>query len=263
MGESLIKLSQKQLVKLFVLFLAVNITCVSSLLQAKEYLIGVEDIGYYPLYDFTSKDLNNESFTQELLSTFFSLHGYKIKFVALPIKRFNKWYVEDAIDFKFPDNPRWRKDKSEKLDVTYSQPVLDLIAGSYVLKKNKKMLRKDVKRLGTIYGFHPTFWFDRVQNNTLDLIEDSSSISIVKHLLRGNVEAINIDSNVINYNLKLLQQDKDAVVLNEGIMHGRFSFYFSTINYPEIIQQFDEFLTTHQEAITELKTKYGIVETSD
>ena len=125
------------------------------------------------------------------------------------------------------------------------------------------MLRKDVKRLGTIYGFHPTFWFDRVQNNTLELIENSSSISIVKHLLRGNVDAINIDSNVINYNLKLLQQDKDAVVLNEGIMHGRFSFYFSTINYPEIMQQFDEFLVTHHVFITELKTKYAIVETSD
>ncbi|SEL67930.1 hypothetical protein SAMN05216262_11742 [Colwellia chukchiensis] len=110
----------------------------SSTSLAKEYIIGVENIDYFPLYNFSPQALEQKSFTQELLTTFFSQQGYSFKFIALPLKRFDKWYLEDAIDFKFPDNRRWRSAQTSKLDINYSQPVLHLMAGSYVLKKKSK-----------------------------------------------------------------------------------------------------------------------------
>lgn len=234
-----------------------------SLVQSKEYVIGVEDISYYPLYDFSADNLERPSFTKELLSTFFRHQGYKFSFVALPLKRFDKWYVEEAIDFKFPDNPRWRSQESKKLNLFYSEPVLQLIAGSYVLNKNKDMPRKDVKRLGTILGFASTLWYDRLDNNTLELTEASSSFSLVKHLLTGNVDVVNIDKNVINYNLKLLKHDASAVVLNPHIIHQHFSYYFSTILHPEIITEFNQFLIEQNQLVSALKLKYAIIESPE
>lgn len=231
-------------------------------LQAKEYVIGVEDVSYYPLYDFSAEGFDRNSFTKELLSTFFRHQGYKFKFVALPVKRFDKWYVEETIDFKFPDNERWRSGESKKLKLTFSQPVLYLIAGTFVLKKNKNMPREAIKRLGTIFGFFPTFWYDRVNNNTIELVENSSAYSLVKHLLYGNIDAINIEKNVIDYNLQLLNKDQDAIVLNKKIKHERYAFHFSTILHPEIIQEFNLFLNENSQQIANLKNKYGIVETS-
>ncbi|MBA6392013.1 hypothetical protein H4J38_14655 [Colwellia sp. BRX10-3] len=233
----------------------------NSNLQAKEYIIGVEDVNYYPFYDFSADELDRKSFTNELLSTFFRRQGYKFKFVSLPLKRFDKWYVEEAIDFKFPDNERWRVGESKKLNITYSKPVLRLIAGTFVLKKNKDKPRKAIKRLGTIFGFFPTLWYDRMLDNTIELVEASSSYSLVKHLLYGNVDGINIDNNVISYNLKLLQEDEGVIVLNKHINHERYAYYFSTILYPQVIQEFDEFLSENSQLVAEIKTKYGIVET--
>ncbi|MGB2739352.1 MAG: hypothetical protein WBC60_02210 [Cognaticolwellia sp.] len=243
----------------FILLLYIS----NSFVQAKEYIIGVEDVSYYPIYNFSLKSLNQASFTKELLSTFFHLKNYQFKFVALPVKRFDKWYVEEAIDFKFPDSIRWRGEESKKLNITYSKPVLHLTAGSFVLKKDQNKTAENIKRLGIIFGFYPTLWNDRVRVNTLDIVEASSPYSLVKHLLHGNVDAIYIDKNVIAYNLKRLHQDDDTIVLNQNIKHERYAFHFSSVSHPEIIQEFDEFLLSHQSLVAKMKKKYGIIETLD
>lgn len=229
--------------------------------QAKEFIIGVEDVSYYPLYDFSSTTPNKKSFTKELLSTFFEHKGYKFKFVPLPVKRFDKWYLEDAIDFKFPDNVRWRTGQSKKLNIIFSKPVLHLMAGAFVLKKNQSMVREDVKRLGTIFGFFPTLWNDRLKNNTFDLVELHSPYSLTKHLLHGNVDSTNIDKNVIDHNLKLLGHKVNDIVLNEQIKHESYAYHFSSIHYPNIIKEFDDFLSKNKLLVAGIKEKYGIIET--
>ena len=38
--------------------------------HAQEYTVGVEDISYFPIYDFSEETQNRNSFTKELLRTF-------------------------------------------------------------------------------------------------------------------------------------------------------------------------------------------------
>ncbi|OUR59993.1 hypothetical protein A9Q74_15785 [Colwellia sp. 39_35_sub15_T18] len=238
---------------LAVLFANINLT------YAKEFIIGVEEVSYYPLYDFSATNESRPSYSKDLLTAFFKQHNYSYRFVALPIKRFNKWYVEKGIDFKFPDNMIWRDDKQNKLNITFSQSVIELMAGSYVLASNAKYRRDDVKRLATIFGFSPTLWFDKVATKEIELIEENSPLSIVKHVLHGNVDATNIDSNVIRHNLKLLKNPQ-TIILNTHIKHEVFSYYLSSIKHPEIIKQFDDFLQNNAKLVLQLKKKYGIIE---
>lgn len=232
----------------------------ASTSHSKEYSIGVEDVSYFPLYDFSPQYPNRASFTKELLSSFFNSKGYQYKFVPLPIKRFDKWYVEEAIDFKFPDNVRWRMGESKKLSITYSTPVLTLTAGTYVIKEKAEQPRDYVKRLGTILGFFPTLWYDKIQDNSTALVELSSPYSIIKHMLHGNVDATNIDKNVINYNLQLLGQSRERIVLNKQIKNEQYAYHFSSISYPRIIEEFNHFLVENQQLIARIKLKYGIIE---
>ena len=109
-----------------------------SALAAKEYIIGVEDVQYYPLFDFSANDTSRPSFSRDLLIHFFESEKLNYKFVALPIKRFDKWFIEHNIDFKFPDNFRWRADNKNELNIHFSDPVLTLTAGTYVLKSHQK-----------------------------------------------------------------------------------------------------------------------------
>jgi hypothetical protein len=226
---------------------------------AQEYIIGVEQVSYYPLFDYTATDTNRPSFTKDILTAFFEHHNYSYRFVALPIKRFNKWYVEKGIDFKFPDNVRWRTDKQLSSKITFSQSVVKLMAGSYVLKSNANYQRNDIKKLGTILGFVPTLWFDKVESNELQLIEENTPYGIIKHILYGNVDATNIDSNVIRHNLKLLKKP-NAIVLNTNIKHEVFSYHLSSIKHPQIIKQFNAFLQNNPKLLQQLKAKYDIIE---
>ncbi|SEL67901.1 hypothetical protein SAMN05216262_11741 [Colwellia chukchiensis] len=71
---------------------------------------------------------------------------------------------------------------------------------------------------------------------------------------------VNIDKNVINYNLARLGKSHESVVLNKQIKHEVYAFHFSSIHYPEIIQEFDDFIINNQSFIVALKKKYGISE---
>jgi len=238
---------------LFLSFANINLT------YAQEFIIGVEEVSYYPLYDFSATDTSRPSYSKDLLTAFFEQHNYSYRFIALPIKRFNKWYVENGIDFKFPDNVRWRDDKQNKLNITFSQSVVKLMAGSYVLKSNANYKRDDIKKLGTIFGFVPTLWFDKLESKELELIEENTPFGIVKHILHGNVDATNVDSNVIRHNLKLIENPK-AIVLNTNIKHEIYSYHLSSIKHPKIIKQFDDFLQSNPKLLQQLKKKYDISE---
>jgi hypothetical protein len=242
-----------KLISFVLLFVNISFSC------AKEFVIGVEAVNYYPLYDFSATNTNKPSYSKDLLSAFFEQHNYSYRFIALPIKRFNKCCIGEEIDFKFPDNKMWRDDKQRKLNITFSQSTIQLMSGSYVLKSNAKYKRSDIKKLSTILGFIPTLWFDKVDSKEFELIEEYTPISAVKHLVHGNVDATNVDSNVIRHNLKLLETTKE-IILNTNITHEVYSYHLSSIRHPKIIKQFDVFLQNNTLLLLKLKQKYGIVE---
>lgn len=231
--------------------------------QAKQgtYLVGVEEVNYPPFYDFSASDIEHlrPSFTRDLLSHFFEIHKIPYRFIALPIKRFDKWYIENNIDFKFPDNKRWRVGEDAKLPIIFSQPVLKLTAGTYVLKKHGNINVDDVKTLVTITGFFPSLWVNHIASGKVKLVEENTPMSIVKHILFGNAVATNIDQNVISHTLNKLGMKRD-IVLAKNIKHESYFYHFSTIKHPEILALFDQFLLNNQAFVSELKQKYKIVE---
>lgn len=242
--------------QIILVFNLLGITAYINNVLAKELIVGVEAVSYYPLYDFSTNDISKPSFTKELLTGFFESHHYPYKLLLLPIKRFDKWFVEENIDFKFPDNVRWRSDNS--LNITFSAPVLLLEAGAYVLKKNKNIQRHEVKKLGTILGFYPTLWQEEVKNNQVSLLEETNPIAVVKHLLHGNIQATNIDANVIRHNLSLLGKN-EAVVLSPHIHSELFYYHLSSIKYPQIIAEFNQYLKDNKQNLDELKRKYQLL----
>ena len=228
-------------------------------LYADEFIIGVEEVNYYPIYDFSSTNTDKPSFTKDLLSAFFSQYQYSYRFVALPIKRFDQWYVERGIDFKFPDNFQWRNDVGNTLNITFSDPVLHLMAGVYVLKSRSVMKRDDVKSLGTILGFYPTLWLEKVKSGELRLHEESSPLSVIRHVLHGNVDATNLDGNVVHHNLAKLNRTGE-LIFNQSIKNIFYTLHLSSIKYPEVITQFNQFLKNNSLLVSEIKRKYQIIE---
>jgi hypothetical protein len=225
--------------------------------QAQEFIVGVEDISYYPLFEFQS---DRNTHTKELLNTFAASKGYKFTYLPLPIKRFERWLLEDKIDFKYPDNSRWYADDSVTRKLTFSQSSIWLIAGTSVLKSSIKRKKSDLKSVGTLLGFYPTTWIDEIKSGKVELYEDASTKILVQHLIAGHIDSIDIEPSVINYYLKELGQPTDTVVIDRKYKYDVYGFNFSTIKHPQIIKEFDEFLKSNSVLLEQLNKKYNIVD---
>jgi len=226
-------------------------------LQAQEFIIGVEDIPYYPLFEFQS---NRNTHTKELLDTFAASKGYKFTYLPLPIKRFERWLLEEKIDFKYPDNSRWYADESITKNLTFSQSSVWLIAGTSVLKSSLKKSKFEIKSVGTLLGFYPTTWIDEIKSGQITLYEDASTKILVQKLVAGYIDSIDIEPSVINYYLKELGKATDEIVIDKRQRYDIYGFHFSTIKHPKIIKEFNDFLSNNKVLLEQLNKKYKIID---
>jgi len=224
-------------------------------LQAQEFVIGVEDVSYYPLFEFKS---NRNTHTKELLESFAASKGYKFTYLPLPIKRFEKWLIEDKIDFKYPDNLRWYADNSIAKNLTFSQSSVWLIAGTSVLKSSLNRSKSELKSVGTLLGFYPTTWLDEINSGQVKLYEDASTKLLVQQLITGHVDSIDIEPSVINYYLTELGEPSDTIVIDRRYEHDIYGFHLSTIKHPNVIKEFNVFLKNNKELLKQLNEKYNI-----
>lgn len=222
--------------------------------HAKRYVIGVQDVSYFPLYDFP-----NASFSKELLDAFAASKGYTFDYLPLPIKRINHWFSENDIDFKFPDNSRWLIGSNFHDTVKYSEPIIELIACTIVHRNNKDASKKDIHKLGTLLGFHPTLWLDQIANGQTALIESTSTLNIVRQTVLGAVDGTNIEPNVVFHQLRILKQDSQLVI-SKNIHHETYFFHLSTRKHHDVLKEFNQFLKANTEFIETLKKKYKIID---
>lgn len=225
--------------------------------QAGKFVIGVEDVSYYPYFDFTS---NKTSFAKELFDQFAEDSGHQISYLPLPIKQFPRWLYEENIDFKFPDNARWQaKSNIHQLSIHYSDEIVALIAGTVIMEKNQFKEENFFKTIGTITGFEPTLWSLHIEQNKVTIYEDSSSKILVKHLVSGFVNGLDIDLAVANDGLQKLHIHHELIV-SDQLAKQVYAYRMSTVKYPEIIKQFNQWLVQRRKFVENLKVKFDIPE---
>jgi len=229
--------------------------CLGKVVQAGSFVIGVEDVSYYPYFDFTSKDT---SFAKALFDQFAKDNGHQISYLPLPIKQFPKWLYEESIDFKFPDNARWQEANNiHQLEIHFSNEIVAMTAGTLVVEKNQHQDEEFFKNIGTITGFHPTLWLNQIAQGKVTIYEDSSSKILVKHLVTGLIDGLDIDIAVANNRLQQLHLE-EKLVISERLATQVYSYQMSTVKYPEIINQFNQWLIKRHKFIDTLKTEFGI-----
>ncbi|GAA5142442.1 hypothetical protein [Thalassotalea piscium] len=237
-------------------FVACLCFCVISFpLTAKNFVVGVQDVPYYPLYDFP-----HPSHSKELLDAFAKSKGYTFTYLALPIKRTDYWYQENEIDFKYPDSKRWSNGRNVFYKLKFSDAVVELLAGAIVRSDNVGKHRSDVKTLGTILGFHATMWLDLMASGNTKLVQSSSPLNIVKQVLYGHVDATNIEPSVANYYLTLIGKEGD-LVLDKTLPFEKYTYHLSTIKHEEVLTEFNQFLRENEKLLLDLQEKYDITDT--
>jgi len=220
------------------------------------FIIGVENQTYLPV--FTNENNEYKGFARELLDSFARDQGYTFIYRALPVLRLYASFFGKEIDFKFPDNPNWKRDQRLDKNVSYSEPVIAFIDGVSVIPERKNDSVEDIHILGTVAGFTPWAWMDRIKENKVAISENSSFESLVRQTLVRRIDGAYASLAVINYQLNNVLKKPGALVFNPHLPYSQDNYYLSTIKQPAVLSEFNSWMNHNQIKIAGLKRQYGV-----
>jgi ABC-type amino acid transport substrate-binding protein len=135
--------------------------CPLLALAGETLVIGVENQSYQPVYAYEQGEY--QGYARELFDAWARDRGLKLEYLALPVPRLYASFFEGQVDFKFPDNPHWKQELRTGRALSYSDSVAAFVDGTSVLPANKGHGIDHVKVLGTMGGYTPWAWIDRIK----------------------------------------------------------------------------------------------------
>lgn len=238
-------------------FALITCICAIPVHAATTYRIGVEELDYYPLY--AGRKGEYDGFARDFLDAFAAKQGYNFEYVVLPINRLFKAFLTDReVDFKFPDNPAWQADRRSGLKVFYSKSVVDVTEGLMVRTNKLGQGIAQIKIIGTVRGFTPLPYMDQINSGATLVQENSSFEGLLRQTLAGRVDAAYINVDVGAAVLKDVIGTPNLLRFDRSLPFSLSAFSLSTLDHPDVIRQFDDFLASDQRFRNELVKKYRL-----
>ncbi|WP_197465932.1 ABC transporter substrate-binding protein [Chromobacterium sp. F49] len=231
---------------------------------ADSFVVGVEEIDYYPLHSYANGKFSG--YGRDLLDAFAKQSGHSFTYMPLPVSRlFHTFLNDNSIDFKYPDNPHWQADMKKGKSVLYSDPVVNVSEGLLVKPEKIDQLSEDsLQAIVTMRGFTP--WpFDqtmrqKINNGSIRVYQEDSFGKVIALGMTGHYDAVYASPIVINYYLDVVIHKPGALVFDKKLPFESNDFSLSSIRQGEVIKQFNEFLAKNQPLVMELKKKYRLTD---
>ncbi|OOF11272.1 hypothetical protein BZG83_12695 [Salinivibrio sp. PR919] len=221
------------------------------------YVIGVQNFSqYYPYSSYANR--NYSGFNRELLDMFAKTQNYRFIYKPLPLKRLYHRFVDGAVDFKYPDSPKWSPEIKRKSKIFYSEPVVNYIDGVMVIDDNYGQSLNQLKYLGVVAGFTPYPYQSRISAGQIQVDECYKYDSLLMKVVSGRVDGGYANVAVAQFYLEQMGFQKGSVRFDDTLPHSKGTRHLSTIKYPEVIAEFNRFLVDHKEDVDALKASYGL-----
>jgi ABC-type amino acid transport substrate-binding protein len=224
--------------------------------HAKNLVVGVENIEYYPIYTVDGGEYGG--YARELIDSFAEKYGHTVTYKPLPIKRLFGTFLDGGLDLKFPDNKHWASDAKKGKNVIYSTPALEYIDGAMVLPSRLGQGEEKLKKLGVIRGFTPWDYLASIKAGKIDAKENKQMSHLMRMAESGRVDAVYFNVLVARYFLKHSDFEDDLVKYDPALPHTQDFYYLSSIKHPDVITQFNEFMLKETELVNNLRKKYEL-----
>ncbi|CAG0962582.1 hypothetical protein BURK2_00820 [Burkholderiales bacterium] len=223
--------------------------------QGANYVVGVEDLDYFPIYAMRDKEYVGAA--RDILDAFAKYAGIRFTYVPMPITRLTSELVNASVDFKFPDNAYWLADLRKGKTIAYSQAVIAYIDGVMVLPEKKGRPLAQFSTLGTVTGFTPFAWQSTLKEGRVRLIENPQMRALQKQVLAGRIDGAYASVAVANHLLEKDLKQPGALVFDASLPHTRSDYYLSSAKHPELIKRFDTWLKANAARVSAIKNKHG------
>lgn len=231
---------------------AVLSCCLMWPLHAASLRICVQNIDYYPHYDFSVQPARG--FAADLFALFEAKTGEKITLLPLPIKR-----LKDNPDCQlvYPDNPQWHSAKSETQPLFFSQPLTGIIGATLVRRGDTQLELAEVRAIAVPRGFTPDHLLAVQKDYNFELVETTDATSAIQMLLKKRVDAADVEWHVARHLLQKLGQPQGAEI-GRQLPLASVGFHLSSREHGAMLRRFDQFLLQFQPEISLLKARYQL-----
>ncbi|MCB1875262.1 MAG: transporter substrate-binding domain-containing protein [Chromatiales bacterium] len=224
--------------------------------RAGTLVVGVEQLDYLPYY--TLENGEYVGYSRQLFDAFAEDSGHRIEYRPLPVERLYRALLEGTIDFKFPDNPSWRKELREERTLTYSLDIAPFLDGVMVRSQFHGRQQDVPLRIGTIRGFSPWPLLLPTRKGNIDISENNSLLGLLRQVLAGRLNGAYVNVAVATNLLARIADVSAALVFDESLPHNRGHYHVSTLNHPQLIGELNEWLVNNRDRVGELQERWGI-----
>lgn len=223
--------------------------------QAETFIVGAQDIQYYPHYDFSRR--TDKGLAWAILEAYARESGHELIYHDMPVKRLQLEMRKGNVDFVYPDNPKWYNQIIPASQKTFSVPLTRALGGTIVNPEDVGKGIDRVRRITMPLGFTPLNWQTRIDQKLTQLVYAADSTSALYLLGKRRVDAANLEYSVMQY-LTVSSPEFGPFTLDPELPHDNVGFMLSTINHPEIIADINHFIENQTELIESLKLKYNL-----
>ena len=227
--------------------------------KGKPIVVGVEKVRYFPLY--SNDEGEYIGFSRDVWDLFGSFADRRVRFEIKPVKRLYTDFVKKKrFDFKFPDNPYWQQDLKKKSGhkISYSEPVVAFTDGVMVVPERLGKGVGKLKILGTVRGFTAWDYLDQQKKGEVEIAENSSFSGLLSQVIKKRIDGAYINLDVANYHLREILKKPGALVFDPDLPHTKGHYFASTIENPEAMKKFNDFLKKNSGDIKKIKEKYQL-----
>ncbi|MEM7404325.1 MAG: transporter substrate-binding domain-containing protein [Pseudomonadota bacterium] len=228
-----------------------------SVLGSNRFVVGVEAIPYLPHY--TLKKGEYSGYAREILDRFAADQGIEFVYRPLPVKRLFQELVTGAVDFKYPDNPNWNRQAKADVAVSYSHSVAPYVDGVMVKPDRVGRDASEIGRLGTVRGFTPWAWMDRIGSGSVTLWENPDFVGLLRQGLAGRVGGVYANTAVANYELSNGLRADGGLVFDPALPHDRGDYQLSTTTRTDLMRAFNRWLETNADFVKTKQLAWGII----
>ncbi len=238
--------------------IALLLSCCCMLpLHAASLRICVQNIDYYPHYDFSTQP--GRGYAADLFALFSAKTGLQITLLPLPVKR-----LQDNPDCQlvYPDNPQWHSAKGETQPLFFSQPLTGIIGATLVRRGDAQLELAAVRAIAVPRGFTPDHLLAVQKDYHFELVETGDATAAIQMLLKQRVDAADVEWHVARHLLQKLGQPQGAEI-GRQLPLASVGFHLSSREHGELLRRFDQFLLQYPKEINRLRVRYQLQTVAD
>jgi polar amino acid transport system substrate-binding protein len=223
--------------------------------ETRPLVVGVEELGYLPAYGWRNSEFVGAA--REILDGFGAAKGYQMVYRPLPVKRLYAELLGGLVDLKFPDSPDWAAAIKGGYRIAYSQPIIAYVDGVMVRPENKGRGTAAVKSLGTVAGFTPLAWLDRIESGVVTLRETTQLEQTLSQVLLRRTDGAYISVAAAAHSLDVDLHQPGALVFDATLPHNRGEYRLSTVRNREVVAEFNTWLDANAALVKAINAHTG------